>query len=444
MKSLNKLRIRDGQPALVAALFGLTLAACDQGSDQSASAPETTSPPDVMEKMEETAEDAAAVLMPGPDAQEQIQEALIVAEPGDTVMLGAGVFELTDVLSLDVDDVTLLGAGMDKTILSFKGQLAGGEGLLVTSDRTVLKDFSIEDPKGDGIKAKGVDTISFLNVRAAWTQGLKDTNGAYGLYPVQSKNVLIDGSVAFGASDAGIYVGQSQNIIVRNSTAEYNVAGIEIENSYDADVYNNTAQHNSTGILVFDMPNLPQMGSRSIRVYQNKVINNDTDNFSPPGGIVNIAPKGAGILVFSSRDVHIFENEVGNNQTSNILLVGYPVPYEDPNMNPLVREIYVYNNTLGKAGWAPNGPLAEEGAKALGGQFPSILWDGAHSYMRDGETVSEEAVVVIRGNTGETSFLNLGLTNVGLNFMEAQPSPELPGVDVEIPAYDPVVLPQDS
>ena len=50
--------------------------------------------------------------------------------------------------------------------------------------------------KGDGIKAKGVDTISFLGVRAAWTEGLKETNGAYGLYPVQSKNVLIDGCCA--------------------------------------------------------------------------------------------------------------------------------------------------------------------------------------------------------------------------------------------------------
>ena len=51
-------------------------------------------------------------------------------------------------------------------------------------------------------------------------------------YPVASEDVLIDGCVAIGASDAGIYVGQSQNIIVKNSRAEFNVAGIEIENSY--------------------------------------------------------------------------------------------------------------------------------------------------------------------------------------------------------------------
>src|SRR3546814_1516361 len=77
-------------------------------------------------------------------------------------------------------------------------------------------------------------------VRAEWTGGPSTDNGAYGLYPVQVDNVLIEDSVVKGASDAGIYVGQSTNIIVRNNRAEGNVAGIEIENSTGADVYGNT------------------------------------------------------------------------------------------------------------------------------------------------------------------------------------------------------------
>jgi hypothetical protein len=43
-------------------------------------------------------------------------------------------------------------------------------------------------------------------------------------------------------------LGQSQNIIVKNSRAEFNVAGIEIENSYFADVFNNIATNNTGGI----------------------------------------------------------------------------------------------------------------------------------------------------------------------------------------------------
>lgn len=69
-------------------------------------------------------------------------------------------------------------------------------------------------------------------------------------------NVLIEGCTAIGASDAGIYVGQSKNIIVRNSRAYHNVAGIEIENSLMADVYDNESTENTGGVLVFDLPDL--------------------------------------------------------------------------------------------------------------------------------------------------------------------------------------------
>ena len=116
------------------------------------------------------------------------------------------------------------------------------------------------------------------------------------MYPVESKNVLIDSCVAIGASDAGIYVGQSENIIVKNSVAEFNVAGIEIENSYYADVFNNYASNNTGGILVFDLPDIPQQGGHHIRVFNNKSVNNNTDNFAPEGNIV-------GITEGESRDI---------------------------------------------------------------------------------------------------------------------------------------------
>jgi len=41
----------------------------------------------------------------------------------------------------------------------------------------------------------------------------------------------MEGNVAIGASDAGLYIGQSNNVIVRNNRAEFNVAGIEISSS---------------------------------------------------------------------------------------------------------------------------------------------------------------------------------------------------------------------
>ncbi|MEO1648617.1 MAG: hypothetical protein AAFR32_07355, partial [Pseudomonadota bacterium] len=98
----------------------------------------------------------------GEGAAGRLQEALILAEPGDTIVLEAGRYELTEGLSLDVEGVTLRGAGMEgdtQSILDFTNQQGAGEGLLVTSDNVTLRDFAVENAKGDGIKSKGADNI---------------------------------------------------------------------------------------------------------------------------------------------------------------------------------------------------------------------------------------------------------------------------------------------
>ena len=137
----------------------------------------------------------------------------------------------------------------------------------MTADDFVIEDLAIEDTIGDALKINESTNVIIRRVRTEWTNGPDPENGAYGIYPVQSSHILIDSSVAIGAADAGIYVGQSSQIIVRNSRAEYNVAGIEIENSTFADVYDNVATNNTGGILVFDLPNLEIQGGQGCLLY---------------------------------------------------------------------------------------------------------------------------------------------------------------------------------
>lgn len=313
----------------------------------------------------------------GPDAQTRLQEALLDARPGDTVAIGAGRFELTDGLSLDVARVTVRGAGQARTVLSFKGQQGAGEGLLVTADDVVLRDFAVEDAKGDGIKSKGADRIVYKALTVRWTGGPKETNGAYGVYPVESRDVLIDGVIVEGASDAGIYVGQCENIVVRRSTARFNVAGIEIENSRHADVHDNLATRNTGGILIFDLPNLPRGNGGDVRVFGNRVIDNDTPNFAPRGNIVAQVRRGTGVLVMANDQVWVARNTLSGNATANVMIVSYREKFADPNYNPLPRRVQVAGNTHGRAGFAPQLPGGAQLAAAFGGSIPPVLWDGA-------------------------------------------------------------------
>src|SRR3546814_2509377 len=118
---------------------------------------------------------------------------------------------------------------MDKTVRSFKGQRSGAEGLIVNADDFTLESLAIEDSKGDGVKVNEGENILIPGVRVEWTNGPDTDNGAYGLYPVQPRYVLFEDSVVIGASDAGIYVGESPGVVVRRNRAEKNVDGLEIE-----------------------------------------------------------------------------------------------------------------------------------------------------------------------------------------------------------------------
>jgi len=352
---------------------------------------------------------AVQIIQPSLNAYEEIQEALILAEPGDIIRLTSGTYNLEDSLSLDVDNVQIEGEGMNQTILNFKNQKSGAQGLSVTSDNVTLQDFSVQDAKGDAIKVKGVTNIKFLRVKTEWTDGPKSENGAYGLYPVESKNVLIDGCVAIGASDAGIYVGQSQNIIVRNSRAEFNVAGIEIENSYYADVYNNVATNNTGGILVFDLPSLPQQGGHHVRVFNNQSVGNNTDNFAPEGNIVGEVPRGTGIIIQANSDVEIFDNIIGDNDTVNIAVVTYGNDTDDEDYYPHPKSIQIHGNEFGPTGYNPDtskGELAQILFDLSSGDMPDIFWDGLVplSQLVFGQPDNERMII---SNNGDATILAL-------------------------------------
>ncbi len=359
-------------------------------------------------------------ISPSQNPYTEIQESLILASPGDIIHLSAGLYELEDSLSIDVNNIILEGDGINSTVLSFKNQLSGAQGLSVTSDNVILRDFAVENAKGDAIKVKGVDGISFIRIRTEWTNGPSSENGAYGLYPVESKNVLIDSCVAIGASDAGIYVGQSENIIVKNSIAEFNVAGIEIENSYYADVFNNYASNNTGGILVFDLPDIPQQGGHHIRVFNNKSVNNNTDNFAPEGNIVGEVPRGSGIIIQANSHVEIFNNDIGDNDTINIAVVTYGYDTEDKNYYPHPRSIQIHGNRFGRSGYNPDletGELAKILFELSDGNMPDIFWDGILPLPQIIFGQPKEDKIIL-GDNGDASFLTINALKYILPFFD--------------------------
>ena len=371
-----------------------------------------------------------------------------MAEPGDVILLEEGVFKLELGLSLDVDNVTLRGRGMEKSILDFKGQVAGAEGLHVTSDNVLLEDFAVIDTKGNGIKSHSANNIIYRRIRAEWTAGPKTENGAYGLYPVSSENVLVEACIAIGGSDSGIYVGQSKNVIVRNCLAQYNVAGIEIENCHKADVIGCVATKNTGGILVFDLPDLPQQHGHDVRLLDNNVFGNNTPNFAPAGNIVGQVLAGTGISVMANTNVEIFNNNIRDNDTTSIAIGSYFTTgnkIKDPEYYPYSERIHIHGNTLGSCGTKPDGEKGKFFELAFGNPIPDILWDGVTNpeKVKDGVYDKESRILIGEGNVkegGELTFGNIGGMVALTDPANAEPSTDMSENTGSYPAIAPVVI----
>ncbi len=361
------------------------------------------------------------------DFQKSLQEQLINAKAGDIVNLPEGKFHFDRTLSLTANGVTIRGKGMEKTILSFAGQKTGAQGVLVKASDFTIEDVAIEDTAGDGLTIQGGTNIIVRRVRTEWTRGPNSANGPYGIYPVECKNLLVEDSVARGAADAGVYVGQSENVIIRRNRSEFNVDGYELENSENLDAYENVATHNTGGMGIFNLPNLPKQGGRHVRAFNNQLIDNNTSNFAPKSlGPIYYLPTGTGMYVMAIRDVEIFNNNIQNNNTVNLYIINYktgvdedslrdtaasPITQqvfapEDKRFDPFVRDVSIHDNDISGGGQSPDNRVTgvKVLAAALGGKLPDILYDGIvdPTWGRKG---ANQGQVCLSAN-GAATFLN--------------------------------------
>lgn len=323
-----------------------------------------------------------------PDTPETtISAALGTLQDGDVVTFAAGLYKFNNQLALGAaKNVTIEGAGAS-TVFDFSTQQVAGDAVFVQSPAAgvTFKSFAITNSPGNAIKALGVNGLTFDALTVSWTAPDATTHGAYGIYPVQSTNVVIKNSTVSGANDSGIYVGQSKNVVVEHNEAFQNVAGIEIENTYVADVHDNHAHDNTAGILVFGLPGLEQEGGHQVRVFSNVIENNNTSNFAAKGDIVSIVPAGTGFFVMACTNVEVYGNTFTGNGTVASAVISYflsQLPIADPAYYPYSGSTYFHDNTFSGNGTSPDlksqiGLLFLTGQSAFpGGHSPDVVFDG--------------------------------------------------------------------
>ncbi|PTU32705.1 parallel beta-helix domain-containing protein [Stenotrophobium rhamnosiphilum] len=313
------------------------------------------------------------LIKPGANATTDMVAAMVQAAPGDVIQFDCGYFELTSSLQLiNTEDIRVKGCGKDKTVLSFKNNNAPEGILAVNVHGFWVEDLTVLDTGGNGVEMRSVDHGTVTRVRAIWSSGggrmspdpitasnyaansakrlnvactspaVRDPNvpenvllggttspdytvsnktGRYGIYPVSSRNILIDESESIGASDAGIYVGQTTTAIIRKSRVAYNVFGFEIENVQSGEYLGNLAECNTGGFLIYDLDGLGQYGDRTT-MHDNISRKNNTYNFTS-GGIVGKVPPGSGMITLAYDRIDIYNNQFIDNNTGGIIHTSY-------------------------------------------------------------------------------------------------------------------------
>lgn len=363
--------------------------------------------------------------------EKSLQTQFITAADGDTIELPAGHYQFTRSLTLDgKKNITVRGQGIDKTILSWHAQTEGAQGLQVSNGvNIVLEDFSLEDAKGDNLKVNDTRGITLRRIRSVWTAGPQTENGAYALYPVLCKQVLIEQCIAMGSSDAGIYVGQSDSVVIRNNKAYWNVAGIEAENSRYVEIYGNEAWENTGGLLVFDLPGLTQYG-HTTRVYDNYLHDNNQINFAQKGNVVASIPPGSGMMILATHNIEVRNNKIENNRSVGIAIVSYELvaainegveeqPHaiggvqtvnnqfrEDSLYNAFPYDVRIHHNQFKNSHWFPT-VRSDIGQLLITKSFmqpPDVVFDGIPDPQQT------ERMICIHDN-GDITFINLDAAN---------------------------------
>jgi parallel beta-helix repeat protein len=295
-----------------------------------------------------------------------IQAAVDAAQPGDTILVPPGTYR--ESVLVDTSDLAIVGSraavidaeGFRTGIRVGTGRISR-DGPVPICPRLAVEGFTL---RGLTIKHASFSGVFLIGVDGYHLTGTRYVdNPVYGPFPVCSRNGRIDfnqvvgGGSAVGPSlDTGIYVGDDDQVTVRNNSVTNYVIGVVVENTIHATVRDNLLKGNTAGIYVAVFPDHPRPFTDQVVIERNQVLRNNLPNPVPAdsGDAIGLVPTGAGIVNLGADRIVIGDNRVLGNDSLGVAIVQNPLAPSDPRIEPNPDDNQVRGNVILHNGQHPD------------------------------------------------------------------------------------------
>jgi plastocyanin len=290
--------------------------------------------------------DATGAVRRVPEQYPTIQSAVDAADPGDLVLVGAGVYR--EEVTVTTPSLTIRGLDRNATIID--GEFVRGNGIAVLADGVAIENLTARNAVLNGFFWTGV-----TGFRGSWLTAYN--NGDYGVYAFDATDGLFEHSYASGSPDSGFYIGECYpcRIVIRDVVAEHNAIGYSGTNSGgDLYVVGSIWRNNRSGLVPASLDlelNPPQ---RETTIAANLIVGNSNRN-APAAALPAIA-YGNGVLIGGGVGNVVEGNVIADHEQHGILVT----PMYDRNWWPARDNIIRDNRVVrsGRADLALGGPAS--------------------------------------------------------------------------------------
>lgn len=346
------------------------------------------------------------------DFQQQLINKISNAKNGERIEVPAGRYQLDQGLLLTKEGITLAGAGSARTQLSFLAMEATGPAIHIDADNITVSGMTILDAKDTGVLISTSDKLIVHDIETNAPGADRDRPAlGYGMVIRRSSNVIVSNSRLMAGRNAGIYILDSDNVLIKNNKLTTNTIGLQVVSSRSVDVIDSTISHNSMGVLLAEFPTQALKPGRNIRLHGNTISANNRNNFRSSAEVAQLVFTGVGLHIAGVDKVEVFRNTFRSNNASNIVIFGNEAD-SFPDLfafDPYAEGIYIVDNEISDSGMAP-GNLANWRGINLSLPYPDILYDGVISPSNANSVTDDRAPDRVCLNANRTPrIVNLDL-----------------------------------